>query len=475
MRDIIIIGSGIIGTSIARELSRYRTDILVLDKENDVSCGTTKANSGIVHAGFDTNPGSLKAKFNILGSQMFEEVAKELDFPYRKNGALVIAFSNEDIQTLEELLKKGLKNGVKDLEIISGEAARKLVPSLSDEVVKALHASTSAIASPYEMAIAYAENAAVNGVEFRFNAKVERLEKTSKGIMVCLEDGDCLEARMVINCAGVFADDLSNMVSKDHFSIVPRKGEYLLLDKKYAYYTDLTLFQTPTKMGKGVLVTPATHGNIIIGPTAVDIDDKGEIASTISGLKEVWEKANKTIPALDHRAVITAFTGLRAHSNEDDFIIGFSDVEGLYNVAGIESPGLSAAPAIALHVSEEIANRLSLKTKDNFIRIRKAIPHFSSLSGTEKAEIIKENPHYGKIICRCEQVTEAEIREAIRRPLGAKDLDGIKRRTRAGMGRCQAGFCTTKLMQILSEELKINYSEVTKNGRDSQIVIGKVK
>lgn len=475
MHEIIIIGSGIIGSAVARELAKYETDILVLEKETDVTSGTTKANSGIVHAGYDPEPGTLKAKYNLLGNKMFDEMAKELDFPFRRNGALVIAFDEESEKVLEMLFRRGMVNGVPELKIISGDQARAMVPNLSPEVTKALYAPTSGIVSPYEMAIAYAENAAMNGVKFRFGAEVESLEKCEKGLKVWLKDGESLETKMVINCAGVFADDINNQVSERKFSIIPRKGEYFLLDKMYGGYTNITLFQTPTKMGKGVLVTPAVHGNIIVGPNAHDIDDKSDLSSTIAGLNEVWEKAKKTIPGLNKKAVITNFTGIRAHSFEDDFIIGFSDVPGLYNVAGIESPGLTCAPAIAVAVSKEIASALDLKEKANFNKIRKAIPHFAGMSEAEKAAIIKQNPLYGKIVCRCEVVPEGEIREAIRRPLGARDLDGLKRRTRVGMGRCQGGFCLPRLMEILSEELNIDYTEITKNGRNSKIVVGKVK
>jgi glycerol-3-phosphate dehydrogenase len=475
MQDVIIIGSGIIGSAVARELSRYQADILVLDKENDIACGTTKANSGIVHAGYDPKPGSLKAKYNILGNKMFDEFAKELDFPFKRNGALVLALDKDSEAILKELYEKGVKNGVEGLEIISGDEAREMEPNISPNVTEALYAPTAATVSPYEMSIAYAENAATNGVKFRLNAEVEKLEKTEKGIRVCLKGGETLEAKLVINCAGVFADDLSNQLSERKFSIVPRRGEYLLLDKIYTNYTKMTLFQTPTKMGKGVLVTPATHGNIIVGPNAQDIDDKSDLSTTISGLKEVWEKAKRTLPSLNQKAIITNFTGIRAHSLEDDFIIGFTDVKGLYNVAGIESPGLTAAPAIAVDVAKEVAAAMNFKEKENFIKERKAIPHFAGMSEVEKAAIIKENPLYGKIVCRCEVVPEGEIREAIRRPLGARDLDALKRRTRVGMGRCQGGFCLPRLMEILSEELNVDYTEITKSGRNSKIVVGKVK
>lgn len=475
MLDVVIIGSGVVGSSIARELSRYQSKTLVLEKENDVSVGTSKANSGIVHGGFDAEEGSLKAKFNVLGNQMFDELSKELDFPFKRNEAFVLAFDEQSKQVLEELYHKGIVNGVKEMRIISGDEARKMEPHISLNAVYALHIPSSGIVSPYEMTIAYAENASVNGIDFRFNAEVIDVKKEKEGFIVVLKDGEKIATKQVINCAGVYADKINNMVSNKKIHITPRKGEYCLLDKNYGYYTSRTLFQTPTKMGKGVLVAPTTHGNIIVGPTAYDIDDKDNITTTVNGLDEVWKKATMTIPTLNKRGIITQFAGLRAHEDHDDFIIGYSDITGFYNVAGIESPGLSSAPAIAVHVSEEVAKNLNLKVNEKFVGTRKGIPHFFALSDEEKAALIKQDPLFGHIICRCEVVTEAEIVQAINRPLGARDLDGIKRRTRSGMGRCQMGFCTPKVMEILARELHEDFLDITKFGHNSNIVIGRNK
>jgi len=473
MLDVVIIGGGIIGTSIAREVSRYQANVLVLEKENDIACGATKANSGIVHAGFDAESGTLKAKFNVLGNRMFDELAKELDFPFKRNGAMVLAFDEDQEGIIKSLYQKGQVNGVEGLEIISGDEARLREPQIAPAVTAALYAPTSGIVSPYEMAIAYAENAVANGVGFKMNAEVKQIEKLDNGFRIITSNNAYYETKAIINCAGVYADDLNNQVSEHKLQIIARKGEYFLFDKSNTAFTGTTLFQTPSKMGKGVLVTPATHGNIIIGPTAKDVDDKDELATTFEGLQETWEKALRTMPNLNRRAIITAFSGLRAHSLTNDFTVSFSDVPGFYNVAGIESPGLSSAPAIAIHVSKEIAEYLGLEKKANFNGTRKAIPHFAVLPDEKKAELIQENPLFGRIVCRCEVITEAEIREAIAR--GATDLDGIKRRTRAGMGRCQGGFCTPRIMEILAQELKIDLTEITKNGRQSRILIGKVK
>lgn len=475
MVDVLIIGGGVIGASIARELSRYSGDIVVLEKENDVSCGTSKANSGIVHGGFDATPGSLKAKYNVLGNKMFDDLAKELDFPFKRNGAFVLAFDEESKPALEALYQKGLDNGVDGMSIISGDEARSEESYLSSEVKWALKVPSSGIVSPYEMTIAYAENAYVNGVKFEFEKEVTNIEKVEGGLKVTCADGSEYLAKVVVNAAGVYADVLNNMICEKKFSIVARKGEYCLLDKAYGYYSHTTLFQTPTKMGKGILVAPTTHGNILVGPTAKDIEGKDDVATTFDGLNEAWNKALLTIPTLNKRGIITQFSGLRAHDDQNDFIIGWSDVEGFYNVSGIESPGLSSAPAIAVEVAEDVANKLGLAKKDNFEAVRHGIPHFSKLSDEEQEKLIKENPLYGHIVCRCEVVTEGEIVSAITRPLGAKDLDGVKRRTRAGMGRCQMGFCTPKVMEILARELGTNMKEITKSGKNSKVVVGEAK
>ncbi len=474
MRKIIIIGGGIVGCAVARELSRYDADIVVLESCNDVSCGTTKANSGIVHAGFDAKPGTLKAKFNLLGNAMFDKLSKELDFPFRRNGALVLCFDKEDFPRLGELYNRGVDNGVEGLEVITAEKARQLEPYVSEEVVGALYAKTSGIVSPYEMAIAYAENAATNGCEFLFDKKVVSIKSVGEKWSVTTEDGSEYVADAVINCAGVYADDINNMVCEKKIKIIPRKGEYMLYDKTCGYLADRTIFQMPTKMGKGVLVAPTTHGNIISGPTANDVDDKENLYTTYEGLESVYTKSLKSVPSLNKRYVIRQFSGLRAHSVDGDFIIGESEKKGFYNVAGIESPGLTSAPAIAVYVAEEMAAKFSLGKKNDFIATRKAIPHFATMSDSERSELIKQNPLYGKIICKCEVVTEGEIVDSIRRPVGAKDVDGVKRRTRAGMGKCQSGFCLESVMEIIARETGKSFDEI-QMCKGGKIVFGKAK
>lgn len=475
MYDVLIIGGGVIGCTLARELSRYDADIAVVEKENDVAMGTSKANSGIVHAGFDAKTGSNKAIYNVLGARMFEALSKELDFPYRKNGAFVLCFDKDDEPKLQELYQQGITNGVSNLHIVSGDKAREMEPNVSPEVTAALYVPDSGIVSPYEMTVAFAENACVNGVKFMLERAVQSIEKKDGAFEVCLSDGEKVGAKIVVNCAGVYADDMNNMVCDEKIEIVSRKGEYCLLDKKCGGLTDATLFQLPTKMGKGILVAPTTHGNILVGPTADDIPSKEDVDTTYDGLNTAFDKGMLSVPSLNRRNIITQFAGLRAHSTGNDFIIGESQVENFFNVAGIESPGLSSAPAIAQELAEKIAGRLDAKKKADFVAKREGIPHFASMSDEDRQKLISKNKLYGRIVCRCENVTEGEIVDAINRPLGATDMDGIKRRTRAGMGRCQAGFCTPRVMEILARELKKDPTEITKNGNGSNLVIGRTK
>lgn len=477
MKDVIIIGGGVVGCSVARELSRFDADILLLERGNDVSVGTSKANSGIVHGGYDAKPGTLKAKFNVAGNAMFDALARELDFPFKRNGSMVLCFDKTDIGKLLELKEQGVKNGVQGLYVLEGyEAVKAMEPYVSENVVAALVVPNGGIVSPYEMTIAYAENAATNGVEFRFGSEVTAIDKIDGGLQVTCADGFTAQAKYVVNAAGVYADVINNMISHDKMHITARKGDYELLDKTCGYMASHTLFQMPTKMGKGVLVTPTCHGNILVGPTATDVTDKDDVATTPEELASAFDRALITMPSLNRRNIITQFSGLRAHLDTDDFVIGESAaVKGLYNVAGIESPGLSSAPAIAVHVAEEIAQKLSLGKNANFVAERKGIPHFATLSDEERQKLVAENPLYGRIVCRCETVTEGEIVEAIRRKPGAVDMDGVKRRTRQGMGRCQAGFCTPRVMEILSRELGVPMTEVTKRGGNSQFVIGRTK
>ena len=450
MKDVIIIGAGVSGCAVARELSRYELDICVLEKESDVCEGTSKANSGIVHGGFDAKPGTLKAKLNVLGNQMMDEMAEKLDFPFRRNGAMVVCQSKEEMAVLEELMERGKKNGVEGMEMLSRSQALLLEPNLADTVYAAIHIPSSGIVCPFEMNLAYAENAVQNGVQFHLEKEVKQIEKMENGFRV-LTDKGMFETRFLINAAGVYADIFHNMVSREKIHITPRRGEYCLLDKNAGNLVERTIFQIPTPKGKGVLVTPTVHGNLLIGPTAADITDKEGTETTSDGLEEVMKKCTKSVKNIPKRQIITSFAGLRAHEDDGDFIIQeVKDAKGFIDVAGIESPGLSSVPAIGVYVRDIMAGLTELCEKKEFCEHRKRITRISELSREEQNGLIQENPAYGQIVCRCEGVTMGEILDAIHRPLGATTLDGIKRRTRAGMGRCQAGFCTPKNMELLA-------------------------
>lgn len=468
--DIAIIGAGVSGTAIARELSRYQTKICVLEREEDVCCGTSKANSAIIHAGYDAEPGSLKAKLNLRGNQMMDQLAKDLDFPFRRNGSLVLCLDEKDLPNLQKLYERGITNGVKGLQILNKEEVRAMETNISDQVIAALYAPTGGIVCPFHMTIAFAENACANGTVFHFNTEVKNIIhrqniweiETTKGTF---------EAGCIINAAGVYADKLHNMVSQKKIHITPRKGEYCLLDKTAGTHVSHTVFTLPGKLGKGVLVTPTVHGNLLIGPTAADIEDKEGVNTTREGLDEVLQKSAASVKNIPARQVITSFAGLRAHEDGDDFIIGETEKDFI-DCAGIESPGLSSAPAIGEMVAELLKEKYNLKEKEDFISTRKGITDPSKLFLEERNALIHREPTYGNIICRCEMVTEGEIIDAIRRPLGAKSLDGVKRRTRAGMGRCQSGFCSPRVMEILARELDIPVEEITKSGGNSRIIEG---
>lgn len=472
MYDVVIIGAGVSGCASARELSRYNLNICVVEMEEDVCCGTSKANSAIVHAGYDAEHGTLKAKLNVEGSQMMEALSKELDFHYKKNGSLVVCLHEEERDNLQKLYERGVKNGVKDLRIIDRDELVKLEPNISDDAVAALYAPTGAIVCPFDMNIAFAENAAANGVEFRFDTKVTGFEKKENNWVVQTSKGD-IETKYVVNAAGVYADVFHNMVSEKKIHITPRRGDYCLLDRSAEGFVTHTIFQLPGKFGKGVLVTPTVHGNTLVGPTAIDIEDKEGTNTTQQGIDELTKKAGNTVKNLPMRQVITSFAGLRAHEDGHEFIIEeLEDAKGFIDCAGIESPGLSSAPAIGKMVAEIIRDLTGAKEKENFIATRKGILDPKTLSKEEYAALIKEKPEYGNIICRCEMITEGEIMDAINRPLGAKSLDGVKRRTRAGMGRCQSGFCSPRTIEILARERGVDPAEITKSGGESKIIVG---
>ncbi len=476
MYDIAIVGAGVTGAMTARELSQYDLKIALLDKCNDVAMGATKANSGIVHAGFDAAEGSLMAKLNVEGCAMMAETCKKLNVPYKNNGSLVVAFSEEETEHLQKLYDRGVKNGVPDMKILSKEELLAMEPNLNPDACGALYAPTAGIVCPYELTIAATECAVTNGVEFIRNCEVKAVETDDEKITLDTTQGK-IEAKYVINAAGVFADDLARMAGDDTIHITARRGEYFLLDKSVGNTVNHTIFQCPSKMGKGILVAQTVDGNLLMGPTAEDIEDKSDVSTSNAGLNNVKKFAAKSVPTINARNAITSFTGLRAHADAHEFIIGVSEKNPrLINAAGIESPGLSSSPAIAKYIDNIVKSLFGdLTVKADYDDTREAPVRFRHMTDEEREELIKKNSAYGRIICRCETITEGEILDAIHAPAGARDVDGVKRRTRAGMGRCQGGFCGSKVVEILARELGCELNDITKFGGNSNILFDRTK
>ncbi|MDM0977367.1 NAD(P)/FAD-dependent oxidoreductase [Clostridium perfringens] len=468
MRDIIVIGAGVVGCSIARELSKYNLDVLVVEKNSDVSEGISKGNSGIVHAGYNEKIGTLKAKLNIEGNKIFDDLSRDLQFPFKRNGAFILAFSDEDMNILESLKENGEKLGVEGLEILTREEALNIEPNLNKEIVGVLNVKTSGIVSPYEMTIALAENAAENGVEFKLNSKVTNIEKISEGYKVTLNNKELVSGKLIINASGLEGAFLNNLVSMSKREINPVKGEYCLFDKVAGAMINKTLFQVPNKLSKGVLVTPTAEGNLLVGPNAVE----GKTLETSrEGIDEILDKSKKSLEELPVARILNTFSGIRPKTKEGDFIIEeVEDAKNFINVIGIDSPGLTAAPAIGVYVVNMIKERLDLVEKKNFKKTREKIVRFAELSLEEKNRLIKEKPAYGHMVCKCEFVTEGEIVEAIHRPIKALTVDAIKRRTRASMGGCQGVGCTLPISKILSRELGIDISDINKNSEGSPVI-----
>ena len=475
MFDVIVIGGGVIGGLILRELTKYQLNVCLVEKSSDVAMGESKANSGIVHAGFDAAIGSLKAKFNVEGNKMMESVCADLGVKFRRNGSLVVAFSEEDFKTLKDLKFRGEINGVEGLEIIDQGRLREMEKNISDEAIAALYAPTGGIVCPYELTIASIGNAMDNGAILKTDFTVTAIEKTENGYLVKSEDGQEVCAKLVINCAGLHSGKIAEMVGDTDIQIGARKGEYILLDRESGDFVSHTLFFTPTKLGKGILVTQTVDNNILLGPTAEEGNDSTETSA--SGLAFVIEKARKMCKNVPLFNTITSFAGVRAFSDRHDFIIEESKAaKGVIHCAGIESPGLTSAPAIAKYVVETlVGGMVALEKNEAFNGTRTPDYFFKHLTMEEKNEIIKKDPSYGKIVCRCEQVTEGEILRAIRENPPAKDIDGVKRRTRSGMGRCQGGFCQPYVAELIAKERGMSLTNVTKNGKGSNLLTGVTK
>lgn len=475
--DVAIVGAGVIGSMLARELTRYQLSVCLLEKENDVAMGASKANSGIVHGGYDPVPGTLKAKLNSEGVELLFQAAKELNVPCIRNGSMVCAFGSEaEHDLLEELYQQGQENSIPGLRIISGNEARAIEPHLSQEVSRVLHITNAGIVGPYELTIAAAGNAMDNGAVLFRNFQVVAISREKDHFTVTAADGQSIQSRYLVNCAGGHSDEIARLAGDDFFTIIPRAGEYMLLDKAEGSRVSHTLFQCPTAEGKGILVSPTVHGNLLTGPTACKVATSDSKDTTAAGLAEVERLAAKSVPSVNFRQVITSFTGVRASERSGDFIIRPSEkTDGLVHVAAIDSPGLTCCVSIAKYAANILQELgLILNEKENWNGCRENPNAFQEMSDEEKDAYIRQNPAYGKIVCRCETISEGEILDAIRRNPGARDMDGVKRRTRSGMGRCQGGFCGPYVMDLLANELSIPMESVTKNGEGANMVLGKV-
>ena len=483
--DVVIIGGGVIGTAIARELSRFNINIILIEKEDDVAMGTSKGNSGIIHAGYNDDFRTLKGRLNIKSNPRFDKLCQDLKVRFKRIGSLVVGFTEEDLKRLRELKKNGEKNGLENLEIIRGPKLFELEPNLNPQAKYALYAPSAGIISPYKFTIALADNAVINGVKVLLETEAKDIRIKEKQVYGVVTNRGLIETRIVINAAGLHADEIAEAAG-DNFKINPIKGEYQLFDKQWGNLVNHILFPIPAKLSKGILVAPTVHGNLLIGPNSYRVKEKDDPATTNAGIKEVCEGARKLVPNLPHQDLINSFTGLRADiDGRNDFIIEASkQIRGFINVAGIESPGLSSVPAIAEMVSgilkevvKEISPQLELNCQDDFVETLVEQPKFADYldKTSEWQEIVEKDADYGEIICRCEKVSKGEILRAIHQPLPARSLDAIKRRVRAGMGRCQGGFCSPKVLKILSEELKISPLKVSKKGPGSEILKTKTK
>lgn len=472
--DVVVVGAGVIGCCIARELARYDLNILVAESGLDLACGASRANSGIVHAGYDPEPGTLKARYNVEGAAMFPQWQRELGFAYFQNGALVLGFDDEDRSTLEGLVERAMENGVQDVRIVESEELREMEPNVSPDAICALSVPSSGLVDPYGLTYAAAENAAANGVEFAFDHRVTALERTRDGFKVSMNDGqESCTVRAVVNAAGVYADQINNMVSGKELSIAPRKGEYLLYKNTLAGMFSRTLFQAPTAKGKGVLVASTAFSNPFIGPSADDVDCKDDVATTPEGQQYVLEQAKRTWPDVSEDGVIARYAGLRAcdASGNGDFVIGEAeDVPGFFNAACIDSPGLASAPAIAVDLAGMVAESLEARKRAGFDPVREPAPLLAMMSQDQVDALIAQNPLYGVSACSCSKVSEGEIVDALHRSLPVLSLDALKWRTGATMGPCHGGRCNAKIIDIVMRELGINPSDLRKRNQDSPVV-----
>ncbi|NMB25409.1 MAG: NAD(P)/FAD-dependent oxidoreductase [Firmicutes bacterium] len=472
--DVIIIGGGVVGTAILRTLARFRLASALLEKAVEVGWGVTKANSGIVHSGFHSDPGTWKTKLSVRGNSMFDELCDELDVPFKRNGMMMVARNPEEEEILHRYYHQGLENGVEGLEILDKQTLHQLEPNLSQEITQALRAPSGGIVLPFELASAQAENAMANGAHVHTEVEVTGISHDGAKFVITTNTGDTFTATYLVNSAGLFADELARMCGVDAQPIIPRKGEEYLFDLRVGKIVNHTIFPVPTPNSKGILVIPTVEGNLMIGPTALELPYKDDVTTTAQGFDEIFTSTQRLVPKLNRRDIITSFAGVRAGSPTGDFIFQTSHGGKGLHLMGIESPGLTAAPAIAEHVLGMLQDAgLNGPIKQDFNPRRPRVIRFNELTDTEKEKVIQANPLYAHVICRCETITEGEIVDAIRR--GAKTVDGVKFRTRAGMGRCQGGFCTPHVVSILARELGVSPLEITKRGGDSHLLAAEAK
>lgn len=474
--DVSIIGAGVIGGMLARELSKYKLSVCILEKENDVAMGASKANSGIVHGGYDPVPGTLKAKLNAEGVELLFDAARDLHVPCKRNGSMVCAFSAEEEPILDELYQQGQENVIPGLKLISGDEARKIEPHLSDAVTKVLHVTNAGIICPYELTVAAIGNAMDNGVSLIRNFAVSGISRENELFTVTAASGEQVQSKYIVNCAGGYSDKIAQMVGDDFFTVIPRAGEYMLLDKAEGSRVSHTLFQCPTVDGKGILVSPTVDGNLLVGPTAVKVEAPDSKDTTAKGLSDVERLAAKSVPTVNFRQVITSFTGVRASEKSGEFILRASEkAPGMVHAGAIDSPGLTCCVSIAKYIVDLLkAQGLVLCENENWDGTRQDPHAFRKMDDEEKNAYIQQHPEFGKIVCRCETVSEGEILQAICNNPPAMDLDGVKRRTRSGMGRCQGGFCGPYVMDLLARQMQIPMEEVTKSGGESRMVLGRI-
>ena len=473
--DVVIIGGGVIGCAIAYELSRLSLKTSVLEAEADIAFGASGANTGLVHAGFNPKPGSLKAKYNIEGNKLFPKLAKDLNIQFQPIGALVLAKTDNDFSKLDELKRSGEDNGVLDLTIKTGDELFKMEPNINQEILGALFAPSAGIISPYEFTIALAECAAGAGSEFLFNTRVLEIRQKNDTVNQVIMNNGKIKTKFIINAAGIFSDDIAKLVGLNTFNIHPRRGEYLIFDKRAAGLVRHTLFPVPSKVSKGIVVTPTVEGNILLGPNAEDIDDKSDNSTTSKGLEEVYFGSKELVPDLNKKDVIATFSGIRPVPDVLDFIIGPTQIPGFINAAGIASPGLTAAPAIAKAVvkvilNDDISKKMNIKPNPKFNARRQKPMGLKNTIPTRFDVIIQKDHSFGHVVCRCEHVTEGEVLQAIHTCPGATTVKGIKYRTRAGLGRCQGAFCNQNVIFILSRELGIPVENVTLSGPGSEML-----